>query len=265
MKLISYRVILTTALLLSMPLHASEDDVIATVNGSPVTLKQLNTYAQIRQSQGQAEQLPEQMILDEVINRELITQNAIQRNFNKDESFTAALQEQTNNLLAAYTIQKIIQDGGEIDDAALRREYDAYVATLSDLEYRARHILLDDEATAVTIISELDSGKDFSKLAEEKSTGPSAAEGGSLGWFRPEQMIPEFSNVLITLKPGQYSDQPVKTQFGWHIILLEETRKQPAPTFDSMREGLKNNLVSQRVQNYIKGLRDSANIVINEK
>ncbi len=263
MKLIRHRAIIVAALLLNGPLHASEkDDVVATVNGNPVTIQQLSYYAQMRQSQG--EQLPQQMILDEMINRELITQDATKRGLNKDDQFIDTLKEQEANLLAAYTLQKTIQKSGEIDDATLQAEYDVYVATLGNLEYRASHILLDDKSSAVAVITELKSGKDFSKLAQEKSTGPSGPEGGSLGWFRPEQMVPAFSEALITLKPGQYSQQPVETQFGWHVIRLEETRNLPAPSFDSMREKLHNNLVNQRLKNYIKALRDNANIIMGE-
>lgn len=263
MKLIRHRAIIVAALLLSSPLHASEkDDIIATVNGTPVTVQQLNHYAQMRQSQG--EQLPQQMILDEIINRELITQDATKRGLNKDDQFIDTLKEQEANLLAAYTLQKTIQESGEIDDATLQAEYDVYVATLGDLEYRASHILLDDRSSAVAIITELKSGKNFSKLAQEKSTGPSGPEGGSLGWFRPEQMVPAFAEALIALKPGQYSQQPVETQFGWHVIQLEERRKLPAPSLESMREKLHNNLVNQRLENYIKALRDNANIIMGE-
>ena len=263
MKLIRHRAIIVATLLLSGPLHASEkDDVIATVNGNPVTVQQLNHYAQMRQSQG--EQLPQQMILDEMINRELITQDATKRGLNKDDQFIDTLKEQEANLLAAYTLQKTIQESGEINDATLRTEYDAYVETLGDLEYRASHILLDDKNSATAVISELNSGKDFAKLAEEKSTGPSGPEGGSLGWFRPEQMVPPFAEALIAIEPGQYSQQPVETQFGWHVIRLEETRKLPAPSFESMREKLHNNLVNQRLKDYIKALRDNANITMGE-
>ncbi len=263
MKSISHRVIIVAALLLNGPLHASEkDDVIATVNGNPVTTQQLEHYAKMRQSQG--EKLPQQMILDEMINRELITQDASKRGLNKDHQFIDTLKEQEANLLAAYALQKTIQESGEIDDATLRTEYDNYIAKLSDLEYRANHILLDDKNSAIAVITELKSGKDFFKLAQEKSTGPSGPEGGSLGWFRPEQMVPDFAEALIALKPGQYSQQPVETQFGWHVIRLEEIRKLPAASFDSMREKLHNNLVNQRLQSYIKALRDNANIIMGK-
>ena len=263
MKQINYGIIAATLLLSSTPLFASEQDVVATVNGSPVTIQQLNNYGQARQSQGGM--MPQQMILDELINRELITQDANKRGISKDDEFVLTLKEQQTNLLAAYAIQSMIQDAGDITDATLQEEYKNYVSTITDQEYRASHILLENEQDAVSVIEELNKGENFAKLAETKSVGPSGPEGGSLGWFRPEQMVEPFAEALVTLKPSKYSSQPVQTQFGWHIILLEETRKVPAPSFESLREQLQNNLINQRVQNYIKELRDRANIVMNEE
>ncbi len=262
MKAIRISAIAATLFVSSTTLHAAEEGVLATVNGSTVTQQQVMSYAQARQQQGQS--LPPRMLLEELINRELITQNATQQGLNKDKEFLAALEEQNANLLAAYAIQKTIQAGGEITEKTLRAEYDKYAASLSETEYRASHILLENKADAEAVISELNSGKEFAKLAEEKSTGPSAPEGGSLGWFRPEQMVEPFADALIQLKTGEYSSEPVETQFGWHVILLQETRKLPAPSFESMQEQLQNNIINNRVQNYIMGLRETAKIEMSQ-
>lgn len=263
MKKISYSVVAAALLSSSAPLFASDESVVATVNGSPVTAEQLNNYGQARQSQGGA--VPQQMILDELINRELITQDANKRGINKDDEFVRTLKEQQTNLLAAYAIQRMIQQAGSITDETLQAEYDNYLSTITEQEYRASHILLENEQDAIDAIAALDKGENFAKLAESKSVGPSAPEGGSLGWFRPEQMVEPFAEALVALEQGKHSSQPVQTQFGWHVILLEETRTLPAPSFESLREQLQNNLINQRVQNYIKELRNRANIVLNDK
>lgn len=264
MKLARHTIFAAIALALSTPIHAAEQDVVVTVNGTAITSQQLNNYAQARQAQS-GNPMPKQMILDEMINRSLITSDATKQGMDKEAQYVDTLYEQQTNLLAAYAIQKIIQNGEVINDEILRKEYGNYLTTLTDKEYQASHILLEDEQHAIDVIVQLNKGENFVKVAEEKSTGPSASDGGSLGWFRAEQMVKEFSTALVALKAGEYSKQPVKTQFGWHVILLEDTRKLPAPSFESMREEIQNKLINERIQKYIKGLRESANIVMNDK
>ena len=120
-------------------------------------------------------------------------------------------------------------DEHPVVDADLSAEYDAQVAAVP-LEYSARHILVDDETTAKALIVKLTEGADFAKLAKEKSKDPSAANGGDLGWFAPQTMVKPFADAVAALEKGKYTTAPVQTQFGWHVILLEDTRKPTLPT-----------------------------------
>jgi len=240
---------------------AADEQTIATINGEKITAQDQQRYAMARQSNGQG--MPPQMVTEELINRLLIVQDAQKRGLDKDPDYTTVLKDQQANLLAAFAINHVIESEGPITEALLKKEYDAYVGTLTDQEYQARHILLENEADAQAVIKELDKGENFAALAEQKSTGPSASEGGDLGWFRAEQMVGPFAEAVKALKVGAYSQQPVQTQFGWHVILLEDSRQLPPPSFDSLREQLQGKLVNQRVEDYIQSLRNKAEIRYN--
>ena len=249
-------------ILVSQPLLAADEpQVIAEINGTMITQQQLNNYGQARLSQGA--ELPADMLLSELINRELITQDATQRKLHEETPFVSTLREQQSNLLAAYTLQHIIQSN-PVTDEMLQAEYKNAVGTLSDKEYLASHILLEDKAQAEAVIVELTKGADFAELAKEKSAGPSGVDGGSLDWFRAEAMVEEFSLAVKSMTKGEFSQQPVQTQFGWHVIQLRDTRQLPPPSFESLKEQLQNQVINNLVTNYIKGLRENANIMLRD-
>lgn len=122
-------------------------------------------------------------------------------------------------------------------------------------EFKARHILVETQGEAEAIISQLEGGADFTELAKEKSTGPSAPSGGDLGWFPPERMVPEFSAAVKELSDGAFTKAPVQTQFGWHVILREDSREAPPPPYDSVGDVLKKQVEQQKLRDYIKSLR----------
>src|ERR1700739_4534671 len=126
-------------------------------------------------------------------------------------------------------------------------------------EVRARHILVEGKDEAKAIIDQLKGGADFAKLAKEKSKDPGAAEGGDLGYFTKDQMVPEFSDVAFKMYPGQLSN-PVKTQFGWHIIKVEDKRMRPVPEFDTIKEQIDAYLVRRAQSEYVGKLRQTAKI-----
>lgn len=124
-------------------------------------------------------------------------------------------------------------------------------------EFKARHILVNTQGEATTLITELDGGADFQELAKENSTGPSAPSGGDLGWFPPDRMVPEFSQAVVALSNGEYTKTPVQTQFGWHVILREDSRESAAPPYESVRDVLKQQVESQKLQAYMASLRET--------
>ena len=124
-------------------------------------------------------------------------------------------------------------------------------------EFKARHILVETQGEATALIAELDDGADFEELAREKSTGPSGPSGGDLGWFPPDRMVPEFSQAVVAMGNGEYTKTPVQTQFGWHVILREDSRESAPPPFDSVRDQLKQQVESQKLQAYMLSLRET--------
>ncbi|MGD2112724.1 MAG: peptidylprolyl isomerase, partial [Gammaproteobacteria bacterium] len=127
-------------------------------------------------------------------------------------------------------------------------------------EYKARHILVETEDEAKDIITRLDDGVDFSELAKEKSTGPSGPSGGELGWFGAGQMVKPFADAAAAMEKGTYSKTPVQTEFGWHVIMLDDMRDSTPPPFDDVKERLKVLLTNQNLQQHISELRESASI-----
>jgi peptidyl-prolyl cis-trans isomerase C len=155
---------------------------------------------------------------------------------------------------------KNVTEASRISDEELKKEYNKRKQDMTTHEYKARHILVEKEDTARNIIAKLDKGADFAKLAEQESTGPSAAHGGDLGWFKPGEMVKEFSDAVEKLDNGKYTKSPVKSEFGWHVILREEVRDVPPPPFEQMREQLQMRAQNVQIEQYIKSLRNKAEI-----
>jgi len=244
---------------------ATVDDtspVLATVNGTPITEAVFELYQQQMQARapGNPAALDRNTILNEVINLELARQSGEKEGLGKKTRLQLQIQQQERAVLASAAIQKYLSDN-PITEEELRKLYDEQVPKGS--EYKARHILVDDEETAKKLIAELDAGADFSELAKANSTGPSGKSGGELGWFSPKQMVAPFSEAAAKLEKGAYTKEPVKTQFGWHIIILDDSRTATPPSFDQVKPQLQAFLQKQRVQQYISSLRQGANIVMN--
>jgi len=238
---------LAVAAALALPAAAEPpraDTVVARVNGQEIKLGHvILAFAQLPQ---QYRQLPAEMLYD-VIVEQLINQSALQQSVGDEvpQAVELTLENERRSLLAAQAIDEI--SAGAVNDDDLRAAYDAkYGETYDAREYNAAHILVETEEEAQAIKAELDAGADFAVLAKEKSTGPSGPNGGALGWFSEGMMVPEFETAVVALEPGQVSD-PVQTQFGWHVVKLNETRPKEAPDFDSVREELASALREQAV------------------
>jgi peptidyl-prolyl cis-trans isomerase C len=150
-----------------------------------------------------------------------------------------------------------------VSDESAQELYDAQIGKAGK-EYSARHILLENEEDAKAVIAQLDEGADFSELAKEKSTGPSGSSGGKLGWFGAGQMVAPFSEATAKLNKGEYTKEPVQTQFGWHVIILDDTRESNPPSFEDVKDRLKMLLANQQLQQHVEELKNSATIDIKE-
>ncbi|HBS26086.1 MAG TPA: peptidylprolyl isomerase [Gammaproteobacteria bacterium] len=240
---------------------AAENQLLATVNGVKVTADDLNMYMNTQP----AEARPRSMnaAVEAVINREILRQEAIKQKLDKDDDFKKQLEAQKANILVNTLLAAQVEKA-DVSDAALKKEYDEQLANTDLNEYKARHILVKEEAEAKEIISQLKKDADFQKLAKEKSTGPSGKDGGDLGWFAAATMVPEFGTALKTLKKGKFTEAPVKTQFGWHVILLEDQRKRDVPDFEKSKSRLKQVVASKAVQEYVAKLAKKGKVELNQ-
>ena len=235
-----------------------DDVVIATVNGDKIMKSTLDGYMNILKRSGKADK---QAALDDLIATEIALQQAKSSDISERPEVKKAISDFTRNvLLKTWTKEKV--DSFKISDDDIKKAYDERVTKLASKEYNARHILVKTEDEAKAIIKELQGGADFAKLAKEKSTGPSGSNGGSLGWFKAETMVPAFANAVKAMKKGEVSKEPVKTQFGYHIIKLEDSRDAKLPTMESLKPQLKRVIAQKKMLEYMKELKKTADIKI---
>ena len=203
--------------------------VLAEVNGRQITEDTLQRYMKFRGMPKDTDpQQQRNKMIEELINRELLYIDAVEKGVDKLPEVQADLENQKTNVIAGAMLKQATESVS-LTDAELKQAYDDYIKTMpASEEYKARHILLEDEANAKAVIEELNQGADFAKLAKEKSTGPSGPSGGDLGWFQPTQMVKPFAEAVMKLKNGEYSKIPVQTQFGWHVVLREDSRNLEA-------------------------------------
>ena len=178
-----------------------------------------------------------------------------------DPEVAKRVEEARVQALRAVYIDKISNEAVTDDD--VRQAYDDIVSNAEAImERRARHILVDTEDAANALILKLENGADFEKLATENSTGPSAQNGGDLGYFAASEMVPAFAEAAFTMDVGDYTKQPVKTQFGYHVIKVEDERAREKPTFEEMRSQLEQQLRQAVVREKINELREKSNVMI---
>ena len=146
-------------------------------------------------------------------------------------------------------------EGIEVTEDEMQAAYDEQVKLMPPLEFKARHILVESQAEAIDIIEELNGGADFQELAKTRSTGPSGPSGGDLGWFSPTQMVAPFTSAVESMEDGEISSTPVQTQFGWHVILREESRESVPPPYESSKENVRAMVQQQKFQDALAELR----------
>jgi len=188
----------------------------------------------------------------------MVTQAADKKNLGDNPDFKRRLAFLRNKLLMGYELQREAKTA--LTDEALHQTYDEAVRSMAGQEeVHARHILVEDENEAKSLLEQLKSGADFAALAKEKSKDPGAAEGGDLGYFTKDQMVPEFADVAFKMYPGQLSN-PVKTQFGWHVIKVEDRRTKQPPEFDKVKDQIEAYLARKAQTDFITKLRQSAKV-----
>jgi len=242
---------------------AEPDDVVAKVGETEITEADLAFAAQ---DLGQELQRfpPAQwrkILLDVLIDMELLAQAARDAAIDQDPDFQKQVEFLTLRALRnAYIAQNI---EGAITGEDLQAAYDETFAEYEgEEELNARHILLEEKAEAEAVIQELNDGADFAELAKERSTGPSAPNGGDLGYFTTGQMVKPFEDAVLALEPGTITQEPVETQFGWHVIKLEDRRTQPKPELAEVSQQLRQQLARERYAKAMEALKAAATIEI---
>lgn len=259
----SKRLISLSALALSaimaLPVAAQDaDTVVATVNGTDITIGHMIVARATLPQQFQ--ELPDEVLYEGILDQ-LIQQTLLAQSFDGDLPKRAqlSLENEQRSVTAGEVVENVLVDA--LTPQALQSAYDTRFADAEATEeYNASHILVDTQEEADAIKAELDGGADFAATAREKSTGPSGPNGGSLGWFGPGMMVPSFEAAVIALEPGEVSE-PVKTQFGWHVITLNETRIAELPTLEEVRPELENDLRAEAIDARVAELREAGTVV----
>ncbi len=235
-------------------------DTVATVNGKAIDKSEFEMYLDNVQQQSKREVTAEEKseILDQFIGMKLAAEAAEKSGIAKQPKVEDQLALARMNVIVDAGLQKYLEDH-PVTDAELKPEYDAQVAQMPR-EYHARHILVEDKATADAITKDLQGGGDFAKLAEQKSKDASAKSGGDLGWFTLDTMVKPFGDAVKALQPGQLTAEPVQSQFGWHVIKLEDARAASAPPFEEVKDQVKTIVQRKKLQSYLDELRKGAKI-----
>lgn len=253
------QLLLAAVLAFSSPAFA-EDKVVATVNGKPITKSMIDAhFAEVPPSliAGREEEF-RASVIDGLIEQAVVIQEAERQNIQNSKEFKEQLQLARDSLLHSILLKSHVE--AAVTDSALQEYYEKVKGDYAQPEVKARHILVDSKATAEDLIKQLEKGADFVKLAKEKSKGPSAANGGELGWFRHEEMTEPFSNAAFAMKKGEYNKTPVQTQYGWHIILVEDKNDNAIPTFNEIEKQLRAQMSEEATQEYISQLKSKAKV-----
>lgn len=212
---------------------------VAIVNGKPISQALFDTYLKGMSGQDVSTITPEQkqQALDNLIRAELVAAQAEKDGVAKDPEAASFLELSRLNILQQEASKKFLE-GKQPTEQELRAEYETQVAALPKQEYRARHILVATEDYAKKIIAQLEKGAKFDALAKKDSMDGSKDNGGDLGWFTPDRMVPPFSAAVVALQKGEFTKTPVQTQYGWHVIQLEDVREVQPPPFDAVQDRL---------------------------
>lgn len=231
------------------------------VNGIAIPKQRIDLAVKSQTAQGRPES-PEMVaaIKDQLVMLELVSQEAQKKGLDKNPEIATRLAMGRQQILAEAYVQEFIKSN-PVGDAELKKEYDAFKASLGDKEYKARHILVEKEDEAKAIIDQLSKGGDFEKLAKEKSKDTGSKDnGGDLDWSPPTRYVPPFAEALKTLPKGQVTPKPVQTNFGFHVIRVDDVRDLKAPPFEEVKENFKNRVQQQQVQKMLAEMRQKAKI-----
>ncbi len=243
------------------PAAPQADAVVAIVNNYKIHMSDLQ--AALQSAPQQEQQLPQQqlypLLVSQEVDRRAILVAALKEGLEKDPAVAQAMQDAANIKLENAYVQHVV--AAQVTDTAVQAEYNRdYAGKPGPAQVEARHILVQTEAQAQDIINQLNQGANFAALAQKDSIDPGAKNGGELGWFSQDEMVPAFATAAFALQPGQYTKTPVQTQFGWHIILCEGKRTAPTPTLADVSDQIKQKLADAAIQAALQDVRAKVKI-----
>lgn len=257
-------VALVAGALLTLPAFAAEKAApkagAVTVNGVTIPQSTFDAFYAEQKSQGMQDS-PQlrNAVREELIRRELLLQEAKKSGLDKNQAVASQMEMARQAVLIRAFIQDYVRKN-PISDAQLKAEYDLMKSKMGGTEYKARHILVESEEQAKTIIDNLKKGAKFEELAKQSKDPGSKDNGGELGWAAAGSYVPPFAEALTKLPKGKYSEAPVKTDFGWHVIQMDDTRPLEAPAFEAIKPQLAQRANQQLVEKMIEGLRAKAKV-----
>jgi peptidyl-prolyl cis-trans isomerase C len=248
------------------PPAAGPDVIIATVNGTgyPLDLFRMFYMERMQETQSQNDPAFQQQAFNEFMSLVVASQEATKRKLQENPDVTTALELQRLKVMSNAALAAMARDI-QVTDDELKAAYEQVKKQAVRTEYKARHILVKDEAEAKELIKELDKKADFGDLAKKHSLGPTGKNGGELDWFDGSQMVKPFADAVAAMKPGTHSKEPVQSQFGWHVIELQETRTAEPPSFEDAKPQLTVLVQRQKLAQQLNTLRDTAMVELNEE
>ena len=240
----------------------TEDKVVARVNGEEVRQSDVMSMARTLPAEYQAQLMAiYPMLVQRLVDFKLASKAGRDAGLATDDRVKAFVAKAEEQAVRELYLEREIE--ARINDGMIQEAYQVHLADNPPAEeFHARHILVETEEAAREVIGLLDGGADFAELAKERSTGPSGPKGGDLGYFTANQMVPEFSQAAAALEPGSYTKEPIKTQFGWHVIKLEDRRTAAPPPLEEIEQQLREQVAREILETVLNGLRDGAEIEI---
>lgn len=239
-------------------------DPVAVVNGKTISKAAFDQYVQQLRGRTQVDSAEaSKSLVDQLVLEELLVQEADKKKLADDPQIKQQMAMLQRSLLASNVIRRMLSESAPSEDA-IKKEYETAIAAMKGKEYKASHILVDSEDKAKEVIAELKKGGSFAELAKARSSDSSKDNGGDLGWFSPSMMVPPFAQALTKMEKGKFSEQPVQTSFGWHVILLEDVRDATPPSLEELRPQIQQMLQSRMVNDYLEKLKAGAKIEVNE-
>ncbi|MCE2988827.1 MAG: peptidylprolyl isomerase [Burkholderiales bacterium] len=240
---------------------AAKSDGRISVNGVIIPQSFFDAMNRDREASGQpASAEITAAIKDELINREVLTQAASRRGLDKDPAIAAQMRMAGQAVLIRAYFDDFAK-ANPITDAQLKQLYDGFVSQMGDKEFKARHILVDTEDEAKALIAQIGRGESFEKLAKDKSKDTGSKDnGGDLDWGPAGRYVPEFGNALRVLQKGQLTPNPIKTQFGWHVIRLDDARDMKPPKFEDVKENFRQRAQQEQIARLVQDLRSKAKV-----